>query len=220
MARVSGYLDYGANVIFYSALRRDMVERVFAFLTSMPFYFSFHDQIQSLLFLLHGKFIKIERLLYCYDVGVWGARETAEDRDIAYYRAAGLDPAINLIHWILCAFEGAVLVRNSTMFPNYPLAQRQAIADRWFAMKFASFVRRSRSAYGSEFKGEAECIRQKLLASTGQLPFEGLLTEICDVFALFSADKARRYYEFWDAQINQTAAGQGQAPKPASGGAA
>ena len=35
--------------------------------------------------------------------------------------AAGLDPAINKLHWFLCGFEGAVLVRNSDMFPELPI---------------------------------------------------------------------------------------------------
>ena len=221
VARVIGYLNYGGpNVLFYSALRREKVERVFEFMTSMPFYFSFHDQIQSLLYLLDGKFIKVERLLYCYDVGVWEAGATAENRDVAFYQAAGLDPIINIIHWLLCAFEGAVLARNATIFPNYQLSQRQAIADRWFSTKFAGFVRGSRSTFGSEFEDEGQRIRAKLLASTGQLSFKGLLTEICNVIALFSTDKAQRYYAFWDAQINQASNGLGQAQKPASGGAA
>lgn len=218
VARVAGYLSYrGPNVIFYSALRRDMVERIFNFLTMMPFYFSFHDQIQSLLFLLSGKFIKIDRLLYCYDVGVWQTKTSAEQRDLDYYRAAGLDPVINIIHWLLCAFEGAVLVRNSNVFPNYPLVQRQAMADRWFAARFGGFVHGGRSAYGSEFEEDAKRIRQRVLASTDQRSFQRLLGEICNVFALFSMDKATRYYEFWDAQINQTAvAGRPARPERAA----
>ncbi len=221
VTRVTGYLSYaGPNVFVYSALRREVVNRVFNFLTSMPFYFSFHDQIQSLLFLLNGKFIKLERLLYCYDLGVWQASATAEQRDIDFYAAEGLDPVINIMHWLLCAFEGAVLVRNANIFPDYPLAQRQAMADRWFSTKFAGFVIGSRSTFGSEFGDEGQRIRAKLLVSTGQLSFEGLLTEICNVIALFSTDKAERYYAFWHAQISQAAAGQGQGSKPASGYAA
>ena len=220
-ARVTGYLNYGGpNVILYSALRREVILRTMEYFNSLPFFFSFHDQIQSLLFLLEGKFLKIERLLYCYDVGVWEANATAEDRDIAYYRAAGLDPVVNTIHWLLCAFEGAVLVRNSAMFPDHPLAQRQAIADRWFAAKFAAFVRGGRSVYGSEFEEGAERIRQRLLASTGQLSFQGLLGEICNLFALSSMDKAKRYYEFWDAQINRPQAAAPAAARPAASGAA
>ena len=219
--RVTGYLSYGGpNALTYSVMRREIVERIFELLTSMPFYFSFHDQLQSLLFLLEGRFLRLERLLYCYDHGIWEANGTAQDKDIGFYKAAGLDPVINTIHFLLCAFEGAVLARNSNIFPNYPVAQRQAVADRWFSNKFDGFVRGTRSAHNSQYEGAAQRFRAKLLASTGQLSFESLLGEICNVFALFSHDAAQRYYAFWHAQINQAAAGQGQAPKPATGSAA
>lgn len=221
VTRVAGYLTNGGpNVFCYSALRRDMLAHTYAFLTAMPFYLSFHDQIQALLFLLQGKFLKIDRLLYCYDVGAWEASKTAEGRDIAFYQAAGLDPAINLIHWLLCAFEGAVLARNATLFPDYPLAQRQAIADRWFATRFVSFVRNARSAHGSGYEDESRRIRQRLLASTGQLSFQSLLAEICNLIALFSTEKADRYHAFWDAQINQRIAGHSKLTRPAASTAA
>ena len=79
-----------------------------------------------MLYLLNGKFVRLNRLLYLYDVGVWEAADTAQKRDVDFYEDAGLDPAINKLHWFLCGFEGAVLVRNSNIFPDYPLAQRQA----------------------------------------------------------------------------------------------
>lgn len=221
LERVIGYLSYGGpNVLTYSVVRREAVGRVFEFLTSMPFYFSFHDQLQSLLFLLKGKFIKLDRLLCCYDIGVWESRETAEQRDVDYLVAAGLDPVVNVLHWLLCAFEGAVLIRNSDIISDYPLAQRQAMADRWFSAKFGGFVAGGRSTFGSRFAGDAEKIRARLLASTGQLSFEGLLTEICNVLALFSQDKAQRYFEFWNAQINQSAVARRQAAGRAAGSAA
>jgi hypothetical protein len=221
VARVSGFLsNNGPNVLFYSALRRQMVERVYDFLTSMPFYLSFHDQIQSLLFLLCGKFIQLPRLLYAYDMGVWETRETAQRRDMDYFAAAGLDPVMNILQWFLCAFEGAVLIRNSGLFPDHPLAQRQAIADRWFSVRFAAFVGDKRSAFGSKFEAETEKIRGRLMAPTGQLSFQALLVEICDVIALFSGEKAKVYYDFWDAQINRGGAFRHSAPNLAQGSAA
>ena len=202
--RVAGYLGYGGpNVLYYSALRRDMAERAFSLVRSMPFGFPFHDIILSLLFLMSGKFVSVERLLYCYDRVVRQASGVAEKIDIEFYVAAGCDPIINIIHWLLIGFEGAVLARNGALFPSCQLAQRQAIADLWFSAKFLGFVGNSRSTFGSEYGGDAERIRTKLLASTGQLSFEGLLKDICDVISLFSMDKANKYYEFWISQINQ-----------------
>jgi Glycosyl transferase family 2 len=221
VARVAGYLSYGGpNVITYSAVRREMVERTYKLLTSMPFYLSFHDQIQSLLFVASGKYIQIPRILYAYDMGVWEKKETAEQRDIDYLLAAGLDPVVNTLQWLLCAFEGAVLIRNSDIIPDYPLAQRQTMADRWFLAKCGGFIRDNRSTFGSKFEDQAPKIRARLLESTGHLSFQGLLTEICSVIALFSQDKAQHYFEFWNAQINKSAVDRRQAPGSAAGNAA
>ena len=51
--------------------------------------------------------------------------------------SSGLDLATNKLHWLMCGFEGAVLIMNSDIIPNYPAAQRQPIADRSFATMFA-----------------------------------------------------------------------------------
>jgi hypothetical protein len=203
-ARVDGYLSYsGPNVFVYAPMRREIVQRVFAFMNALPFYFSFHDQICSLLYLLNGKFVKLQRLLYLYDVGPWGAAETAQKRDVDFYKEAGLDPAINKLHWFLCGFEGAVLARNSDIFPDYPIAQRQVIADRWFSGMFIRFKGHPRLTFESRFTGEADRLCAKLLTSTGQLSFQDMLAEICSLIELFSKDKAQRYHEFWGAVLNK-----------------
>ena len=72
VTRVSGFLSYsGANILHYAPMRREIVQSVFAFMSTLPFYFSFHDQVVCLRYLLHGKFVRLNRLLYLYDVGVW-----------------------------------------------------------------------------------------------------------------------------------------------------
>ena len=64
-ARAVGFLNYpGPNVLFYSVLRRELVNRVSAFMDVMPFFLSFHDQILSMLYLLSGKFLCLPRLMY------------------------------------------------------------------------------------------------------------------------------------------------------------
>lgn len=204
VARVSGYLSHGgANILHYAPVRREVVQRVVAFMNNLPFYFSFHDQIVSLLYLLNGKFVRLNRLLYLYDVGVWEQGEGAQKRDVDYYRGAGLDPAVNTLHWFLCGFEGAVLVRNANVFPDYPLSQRNTIADQWFSSMFSRFKVNTRLTFGSRFADDAQKICTKLHGSVGQLSFQGLLTEICGLISLFSKDDAQRYYDFWDATINR-----------------
>jgi hypothetical protein len=206
VARVSGYLSYsGPNIFHYAPMRRDIVGRVFGFINAMPALFSFHDQILSLLYLLNGKFVRLNRLLYLYDVGVWEVGNSAQKRDVDFYKDAGLDPAINKLHWFLCGFEGAVLARNSDIFPDYPIAQRQVIADRWFSGMFMRFKGHPRLTFESRFTGEADKLCAKLLTSTGQLSFQGMLAEICSLIALFSKDHAQRYHDFWSAVLNRRA---------------
>jgi hypothetical protein len=180
-----------------------VIKRVIASLNALPFYFSFHDQIMCLLYLLNGKFVRLKRLLYLYDLGPWEQRDSAQKRDLEFYREAGMDPAINTLHWFLCGFEGAVLTRHSDAFPDHPLAQRQAVADRWFSSMFIRFKGQQRLTFDSPFAGEAQKICAKLLTSTGQLQFQDMLTEICGLIALFSEDGAQRYFDYWDAAINR-----------------
>lgn len=204
-ARVAGYLGYtGPNVLFYSVLRRELVSRIFDFMSDMPFYFSFHDQIVCLLYLLNGKFAPpLQRLMYLYDMGVWQSRELAQRRDLDFYQTAGLDPAINKLQWIICGFEGASLVINSDMLAMLPLAERQPVADLWFTTMFNRFRGDNRSAFNSPLTDDAERWCKQLLQSTGQLTFERILAEISDFIALFSGDSARNYFNFWDAVIHK-----------------
>jgi len=204
LARVVGYLGYGGpNVFTYSVLRRQVAERTYKLLTSMPFYLSFHDQIQSLLFLMSGKFIQLSRLLYAYDMGAWEAADTAQAKDIEYYRNAGLDPVVNKLHWFLCGFEGATLIRNADAFSHYPLNMRQAVADRWFSLFFLRFRDQPRLPFESPFLAGAARICDKLKSSNGQLSFQDMLVEIRNLFALSSPAHAQKYFDFWDAIINR-----------------
>lgn len=201
-ARVAGYVSYGGpNVFHYAPIRRKIVERVYAFMRGLPFYFSYHDQIMSLLYLLHGKFVRLNRLLYAYDIGAWERPETAQKKDADFYRAAGLDPVMNLLHWYLCGFEGAVLARNGPELAGCMPMQRQAIADRWFLTMFMRFRGLARQSFDSPFADRAQQICAKLRTSTGPLEFTDMLEEICNVIALSSEPNAHRYYDFWHAQV-------------------
>ncbi len=205
VARVTGYLSHsGPNVFAYSVLRRDIALRLFSFNSSMPAFFSFHDQVTCMLYLLNGKFIQLNRLFYAYDVGPWEKPDTAQLRDLDHYKDAGLDPAINLLHWFLCGFEGAALIRNAgDLFPGHPPALRQAIANCWFAVMFARFKRDQRTAFEFGLTREGEALREKLLVSSGQLSFHSMLVEISTFMAKSSPEFALRYMKFWNALIDR-----------------
>lgn len=203
-ARVAGFLSYvGPNVLHYAPIRRDVTQRVFAFMNALPSFFSFHDLIVCLLYLLNGKFVRLNRLLYSYEIGIWEDPIAAQKRDLDFYLQAGFDPAINVLHWFLCAFEGAVLVRNASVFPDLSLTQRQAVADIWFSHMYVRFKIGGRPAFDSRFASEAEKLRAKLLALTGRLSFQDLLGDIAGFMSLTSKDKAQSYFDFWDAVINK-----------------
>jgi Glycosyl transferase family 2 len=203
-ARVAGYLGYGGpNILHYAPMRRALVQRVFKFMNTLPFYFSFHDQIISLLYLLNGKFVRLQRLMYLYDCGVWQETESAQKRDVDFYRDAGLDPAINKLHWFLCGFEGAALTLNSDVFPDFPRPQRQAIADRWFVAMFGRFKGHARLTYESKLADEAEKLCAKLRAAAGLVSFHNMLAEICSLVALSSKAQAQTYFDYWDAVLNK-----------------
>ena len=203
--RIGGYLGYGGvNVLMYAPLRRALAQRVFDFMSSMPTYFSFHDQIQCLLYLMSGKFLRINRLIYGYDVGPWENQASAERRDLEFYRTSGLDPAVNKLHWFICGFEGAALALNSDIFPDIPRAQRQWVADRWFSVMFARFANQPRQAFDSALTGEAEALCAKLVTSTGQLSFDGVLANISAFMALCSKERGERYFAFWNSVLKQT----------------
>jgi hypothetical protein len=209
VTRVKAYLAHrGTNVLYYSSIRREVVQRIFAFMNAMPDFFSFHDQTICMLYLLNGRFISLNRLLYLYDVGEWDTAESAEKRDVTFYTRAGLDPAINVLHWFLCGLEGAILVRNTDLFPDCRPADRQLIADLWFSVMFNRFQTQVRQTYGSSFAGAAEKIRGKLLQTAGRVLFDEQLAEITGFMSLFAPDWAGRYQRFWAGVLS------GRKPEP------
>lgn len=211
-ARIAGYLSYpGANVLAYSPLRRATLEKIFRFMQAMPIFLSFHDQITCLLYLLNGRFVRLPKLIYGYDFGPWEDMESAQKRDMAFYKAAGLDAAISKLHWFLCGFEGAILIRNGDAFPDYAPAQRQAMADQWFSLMFKRFLSNPRLTFGSQFGVQADALCAKLRSSAGHLSFVDMLSDICHFIALSSPDKAQSYLSFW--------AGMLKPRRPAAAGA-
>jgi len=200
--RVAGYLAHtAANVMMYSPMRRAVVERVFGFIAAMPCSLSFHDQIGCLLYLLSGRFARLPKLLYGYDFGPWETLHSAQERDVGFYKAGGLDPAINKLHWFLCGFEGAILIRNSDMVPDYPPPVRQAMADQWFSAMFKRFLVNPRLAFDSPLTAQADALCAKLRNSQGRLSFVDMLSDICHFIALFSEPQAQAYLRFWGAAL-------------------
>jgi hypothetical protein len=198
LVRISGYLrENGPNLLFYSPIRRQVLMRTFDLINAMPFVFSFRDQIISLLYLLNGKFIQQKRLMYLYETGKWGSPETAQQIDLSFYKSSKLDPAINKLHWFICGFEGAALIRNSDAIPPYTLAQRQAMADYWFATMFQRFKGHTRLNFQSSLAAEADALCRKLKSAVVQMSFLDMLKDICNFMELSSPENAQKYLDYW-----------------------
>jgi hypothetical protein len=110
------------------------------------------------------------------------------------------------LHWFLRAFEGAALVRNSDLFPDIPMAQRQTIADLWFFAMYQRFTQNPRLTFDSRFTGEADKLCANFRQPTGQMSFQNMLAEVSNFMALSSKDHAQRYFDFWNAIIERTPA--------------
>ncbi|HKS84814.1 MAG TPA: glycosyltransferase [Pseudolabrys sp.] len=203
MSRVMGLLTHkGPNVLFYSALRRSVVKQLCTLFDTLPFSFSFHDQILCLFYLLNGKFLRMPRLFYVYDLGVWETGESAQKRDADFYKAAGLDLAINKLQWLLCGFEGASLVMHAKVFPQMPIERRQTTADFWFTAMFDRFRVQQRMGFGSLRGSEADKLCHKLRNATGQMTFQNILSDICAFIALSSPGHAQKYFDYWATMIS------------------
>jgi hypothetical protein len=133
--------------------------------------------------------------------------DSARGGNAAFYQQARLDPAINRLHWFLCGFEGATLIRHAALPAGYSPQQRQAMADLWFSAMFERFRTRPREAYGSPLAGEAEklCVRWKDAA--GRLSFADMLADICQFMALSSQDGALKYFAYWSGMLGLRQAG-------------
>lgn len=205
-ARVTGYLNFsGPNVLFYAVLRQDVLRRTSAFMRAMPFFFSFHDQIYCLLYLLSGRLVRIERLFYLYDLGIWEDDELGQKRDLDFYNAAKMDPAISKLQWFMCALEGAALTMNSQMFPDYTLAQREAVGSRWLATMLRRFKDHKRTAFDSRFADKADLLCAALQASIGKMSLTDMVIEVSSFIALFSNRQAKMYFDFWNAILLNSA---------------
>ena len=210
VARLLAYLTAAHSaLIFHSPIRRDVLKWGLEIIGSKPFCFSFDDQIAILLYLLRGRFVQLERLIFAYDSHHWDVHETAQQEDLKFYTGASLDPAINKLHWFLCAFEGALFIRNLALTPELPLDQRQTMADYWFLAMFKRFQVHKRADLGSPLATEADKLCAKLLGASGQLTFEAMLADICQFMALKSPDDAMKYFAFWGNMLRQQ---QQQAP--------
>jgi hypothetical protein len=196
--RLGGYLGYqGPNLIFYSAVRRAALLDTWDFLFAHPFRFPYHDHFFSLIYLLLGRFMHVGRLAFIYDNTNWEAAGVGAQSDLKHYAAAGMDPAIRQLQWMLCGFEGASIILRSRFGAAHTPAQRQAMANQWFEIMFRRFVGDTNTRTDSTLSAEAANLHEKWRQGFPNFTLESLLADICGFISLFSPEKAAAYHAFW-----------------------
>jgi hypothetical protein len=196
--RISNYLQANAsNFLYYSVVRRSLATLCFEFLEHLPYRFSYHDQLISLIYLSLGRVIQIERVVYGYDLGEWETAENTLSKDRSMYVAAGLPVEYDRLHHFFCALEGALLL-DSNYILDKVAGDTGASADLWFQTMFSKFVHHQRDLpeNGSASDKATTKLRQKLLTQK-DWNFSELLLDACDVIEVADPAGAQRYFNFW-----------------------
>jgi glycosyltransferase involved in cell wall biosynthesis len=195
--RLTGYLTARApNVLYFSAVRRPLIQRCYSFLESLPYKLSFHDQLVCLIYLVAGRAASVERVVYVYDLGIWDTADGTLAKDRASYRDAGLPIEVDRIHWLICGMEGAILLKSNLMSEfSY---DRDRMVDLWFSTYFMRFKHLGReSGYSDTAANTAtQKLKDKWLRES-RANLNELLFDICDVFEIVDKEGAERYFNFW-----------------------
>ena len=196
--RISNYLSANAsNFLYYSVVRRSLIELCFGFLERLPYKFSYHDQLVSLIYLTLGRVSQIERVVYGYDLGEWETAENSLAKDRSMYLAAGLPVEFDRLHHLFCALEGALLL-DSSFILDKAIGDTGASADLWFKTMYAKFFNHRRDLPPSHSVVDVEILklREKLIAQK-DWNFNELLLDVCEVLELADPEGAQRYFKFW-----------------------
>jgi len=196
--RLESYLSANtSNFLYYSAIRRAHIEFCFDFLARLPYKFSYHDQLVSLMYLALGRTLQITQILYHYDLGEWETRDRTLLKDRAMYIAAGLPVAYDRLHFLFAALEGALVLR-SRMLKERASYETPKMIELWFGSMFNRFRFNDRGAdYGGDnFDAATAAVRAKWLGEV-RASLDELLLDITDLLELCDKKRAANYFEFW-----------------------
>lgn len=187
----------GPNVLFYSAVRRPLMAFAIDLLERLPYKFSYHDQLISMLYLSFGRILQINRPLYFYDLGEWETADGTLSRDRNMYIGSGLPAEIDRLHWLLCGMEGGLVLNSQLLAKNHNY-NRQALSDLWFANMFARFKCHDReSGYQPSAINDATRQLKEKWLSESSVNLHELLFDMSDILALADPEGAKRYFDFW-----------------------
>jgi hypothetical protein len=196
--RISSYLNSNAsNFLYYSIVRRSLVETCFQFMDDLPYKFSYHDQVISLIYLTLGRVLKIERVVYGYDLGEWETAEKSLAKDRSIYVAAGLPIEYDRLHHLFCALEGALLL-NSNLILDKVGENTAASADLWFQTMFSKFIHHRRELPASNSDADLAIMKfQGKLLAQNSWNYQELLLDFSEILEVADPAGAQRYFKFW-----------------------
>ena len=200
VVRLSGYFKAnGPNALYYSAVRRSLANFSFQFLDSLPYKFSYHDQLLSLIYLAAGRVIQVDRVVYCYDFSEWDVDERSLMKDRASYVSAGLPAEFSRLHWLFAALEGALLLNSQLLRAQCP-SDPTRLTDSWFGTLFGRFKFHERESPFDESAANiaTKTFKAKWIAQTN-VSLNELLLDLCDLLEVADKEGAKRYFEFWSA---------------------
>jgi hypothetical protein len=186
------------SVLQFSATARKPYFDLLEYIKSLPIQASYFDQIYNVLLLMMGRLIPVPNVIYQYDMVNWSDANNSLREDAKYYTYSGIDTSAVRVHWLIGAFEGAKSIAGKFGgISHVPQAERQAVANLWFASRFQSFCHTPpRFLPDSKFNAEAETLAQKWQTAKSANINE-LLDDLTTFFALSSPEIGQRYYDFW-----------------------
>ena len=197
--RLGGFLSYdGPNLIFYSAVRRDLILKVWEFVTAHPFRFPFHDQLFRCFTCCLGASSPWAGW-YVFTRTPTGRSRRALMRATRrsmrpLWNGSGNSMAA-VGHLRLRGRESYII--HSSFGARHAPEQRQAVANAWFATMFGRFVREPIVPSNSPLHPAAADLAQRWKGRHPDFSLEILLEEICGFIGLFSRDKAEAYHAYW-----------------------
>lgn len=200
--RYAGFIQSGGcSVIVYAMHRAEIFKKVPALFQALPMEFSFHDLVMTSVLFSCGKYVNMERYLYCYGgMGNWNTSEAVIKGDFKYYARHNLQFPTYRLHWLFCAFEGAKIILGNQLAQNITLEERIELARIWM------YDKRRRLAgctWGVEMEGSidatARALWKKWTAERESVQFDEVLADLTEMIACSNPEHAQRYFNFWSA---------------------
>ncbi len=182
--------------LFYSALSGRLADQVVDFMTSLPCQLSFVDQTASLFYLLAGDVVQVDQVFHGYCMDHWDNPGTAMKQDRLYYEVAGFDTGMDILHFLLIAMEGFMLLR-SRLARSLTGQDLESCAAAWFLKHFAAFRAIDRSAGLSGRTADRATALRRSLIRERRIDSMAMLDSVAEVMAISNAPVAVRYREFW-----------------------